>query len=382
MNIVNYGSNFTVYGEDVHTYKELPAYSYNVNFSSNSGFFLTKRLDLKANEEKVYGSHERRVRKVLNSFKIFERNLGLILSGQKGAGKSLFARLLAEQAIENGYPVIIVNNYIPGIDAFLMSITQEVVIIFDEFEKNFNKASRDDNHNPQEDMLSLFDGMDNGKKLFVITCNDTANLSSYMINRPGRFHYHFTIGAPEEEEIKEYLFDNLNEAAYKEIESIVRFSHTANITYDLLRAIVFELNQGETFQNALNDLNINRTGSVYFDIEIYTNLGEVFKTYHHSIDLYSDENNVIYIRNLRETDFTNKTSQWIDAEVNINCVEHTRDGLRIDGSQVHTSIDSDDYFTMTEAEVKIAKEKSEKRKVEYMLLKRCDVYCNNKYGVV
>ena len=45
-------------------------------------------------------------------------------------------------------------------------------------------------------MLSLFDGLDNGKKLFVITCNEVERLNAYLLNRPGRFHYHFVDCSP------------------------------------------------------------------------------------------------------------------------------------------------------------------------------------------
>lgn len=71
--------------------------------------------------------------------------------------------------------MIIVDCPIPGISNFLSSIEQEVVIIFDEFEKTF---ARNDDGDPQVELLSLFDGVDDGKKLFVITCNDTKRLTS------------------------------------------------------------------------------------------------------------------------------------------------------------------------------------------------------------
>ena len=179
MNVVNSGSRYQIYGEDVKTYKNLPIGSYEVNFNKMTGFFLSSRSDLIVNEEKIYGNHEEKVNKVIRSFEISNRNFGIILSGQKGIGKSLFARVLAQKAIEANLPVITVNYYNPGIADFLASIEQEVVVIFDEFEKTFGKS---ENMDPQEEMLTLFDGLDSGKKLFVITCNDVNKLNSYLIN--------------------------------------------------------------------------------------------------------------------------------------------------------------------------------------------------------
>jgi transcriptional regulator with GAF, ATPase, and Fis domain len=100
MNIVNSGSTYQVYGEGLHTFKQLPAASYEVCFHKMKGFFLQSRPNLESKEGKIYGDHERRVAKVLDAFEIANRNLGIILSGEKGIGKSLFARVLAEQAME------------------------------------------------------------------------------------------------------------------------------------------------------------------------------------------------------------------------------------------------------------------------------------------
>ena len=60
----------------------------------------------------------------------------MILSGHKGIGKSLFAKLLSIEAIRNGIPVIIADKYIPGIAAYIESIDQRVMVLFDEFDKN------------------------------------------------------------------------------------------------------------------------------------------------------------------------------------------------------------------------------------------------------
>lgn len=94
---------------------------------------------MKVKEKKIYGNSKDRVDKVLKSFKIADRNFGIILSGQKGIGKSLFAKMLAEAALKDGYPVLTVGAYVLGINEFLSSIDQEVVVIFDEFEKNCGK---------------------------------------------------------------------------------------------------------------------------------------------------------------------------------------------------------------------------------------------------
>lgn len=295
MNIVNAGSRYQVYGEDVKTYKELPVATYTVSFHPQMGFWLTQHDNLEINEGKIYGSHDRRVNKVFKSFELSDRNFGVILSGKKGIGKSLLARMLADRGIQNGFPVIIVDTAIPGISDFLSSIQQKVVIIFDEFEKTFGKVN-DDHKDPQIEMLSLFDGIDNGKKLFIITCNDVRQLNEFLINRPGRFHYHFEIGCPNSVEVRAYLEDKLGGNYQEEIEKVVKLAQMADITYDSLRAIAFDLRQGYPLEETLLDLNINYERDTYFDVIVRLTNGWTFTEYNHRIDIYQKEETSLRLR--------------------------------------------------------------------------------------
>ena len=91
-------------------------------------------------------------------------------------------------------PVIIVDTYIPGLANFIEEIEQEVMVMFDEFDKTFGGVNKSDGMaDPQTELLTLFDGLAQGKKLYVITCNNLNTLSDYLVNRPGRFHYHFRL---------------------------------------------------------------------------------------------------------------------------------------------------------------------------------------------
>ena len=113
MKIVSTGSTYSIYGDDLKTYEKLPVGTYEVGFSQMMGFFLEKKdnIDIK---EKVYGCHEKKARKILDSFKHTDRNLGVILSGNKGIGKSLTAKLIAKLGLKDKLPVILVNNCYPG----------------------------------------------------------------------------------------------------------------------------------------------------------------------------------------------------------------------------------------------------------------------------
>lgn len=143
MKIVNTGIKYQIYDDSLRTFDSLPAATYCVRFSKLSGFYLESRPNMQVNET-VYGPHESKVEKVIASYNAFTRSLGVILSGAKGIGKSMFARLLSTRAISAGLPVLIVDEAIPGIASYLESIDQEVMILFDEFDKTFAHPSDDD----------------------------------------------------------------------------------------------------------------------------------------------------------------------------------------------------------------------------------------------
>lgn len=290
MKVIKVGSRYETYHDELETFEQLPAQTYIVRFHKMMGFYLDKYAELEVKESKIYGVHDDKVAKVLKSFEHFDKNLGVILSGNKGIGKSLFAKLLAKKAVESGIPVIIVDRFVPGINSYLEEIDQEVLILFDEFDKTFGNIQTGDNEaDPQAGMLSLFDGISPGKKLFVITCNELRKLNDYLVNRPGRFHYHFRFEYPSAMEIKEYLRDKLDEKYYKEIDKVVLFSRKIDLNYDCLRAIAFELNTGESFESAIKDLNIINVNQERYNVVLYMNDGSTLSSRNVYLDLFNKE---------------------------------------------------------------------------------------------
>lgn len=259
MKIVNTGSTYKVYTDDLKTYDQLPVGVYRANFSKFTGFFLEKHPDVEITE-KLYGHHHEKVNKILDSFEKFNRNMGVIFSGDKGIGKSMAAKLMSQIAVQRNLPVILINEYLPGVSDLLNDIEQEVVVIFDEFDKTYSGGGRDDDGNDrQTEFLTLLDGFGRGKKLYVVTCNSLYKLNDFLVNRPGRFHYHIVFSYPNDDEIREYLSDKLEKKYHNEIDSVVAFSKRVDLNYDCLRAIAFELNNGLTFSDAIKDLNIVNT---------------------------------------------------------------------------------------------------------------------------
>ncbi len=268
MNIIKTGEYYRIFDDGIQVGKALDAATYEVVFVQNEGFYLRLVRVPDARETKVYGRMNERIEKVMRSYAMSSRNMGVILSGAKGIGKSLFAKLISARAVEEGLPVIMVNRYFNGLPQFLASIDQKCMVLFDEFDKNFFDPSRDteDHTSVQDSFLTLFDGVYASNKLFVITANSLGRLSEFLVNRPGRFRYHIRFSYPDETEIRQFLEDKLGDAAVSsEIDDVVKFSTIVPLSYDCLTAIAAELAMGESFESSLEILNIiNVTGSHYY----------------------------------------------------------------------------------------------------------------------
>lgn len=322
MKIIENGSALQVYANsDIIINDYIPTKYYKISFSKMQGFFLTETNSFTI-KEKIYGNHEEKLNKVLKTFKTFERSLGIILSGEKGIGKSLFAKLLSIEMIKNNIPVIICDQYIPGIANFIQTIDQEVLILFDEFDKTFSEKGDID---PQAEMLSLFDGTSNDKKCYCITCNNLRDLNEYLLNRPGRFHYHFRFDYPDNNEIEIYLKDQLQECYYDEIKNVIRFSNTTNLNYDCLRAIAFELNNGYSFKEAIDDLNIINYNyhETNFTVTVAFNDGTNIIRKHYPIDFDNDLNTIWFSyknRNIFNVSFDTESLKY-DYEQNMYYID-------------------------------------------------------------
>lgn len=91
MRIIKVGNTFRTYDDSLETFDKLPAQNYVVRFQKNSGFFLEKYADIEI-KEKTYGVHMSKVEKVLKAFPKAEKNLGVILSGNKESANHCLQR--------------------------------------------------------------------------------------------------------------------------------------------------------------------------------------------------------------------------------------------------------------------------------------------------
>lgn len=349
MKIVNFGSTFRIFGDDLKTFDKLPAATYKVDFNPMSGFSLDQVDDFKTKEEKIYGSHAEKIQKVLKSYTKFDRSMGIILSGNKGMGKSMFVQLIGEEVIQQlDIPVILVTKPFVGIADFIEEIDQEALIIFDEFEKMFsNRGVSSNREQPthiesQDNLLGLFDGTSQKKRLYAITVNELHRVNDFMLSRPGRFHYHIRFDYPSSDEIEVYLRDKLDEAYHGEIKHVVSFANRVKLNYDSLRAIAFELNEGYTFKSSIGDLNILTTESQRFNVKVSFTDGK-------SVDI-NGQNLNLFSENIRLDSYTSQGNYFSINFNPANAVEELNKMI-VTGQHVHTETRDEDGDPIDEVEV-------------------------------
>lgn len=259
MKFIEHDGSFQVAPDDVVSYQYLPAGYYKINYDSTHDIFsLDRTYEFSINDNKIYGVQKDKLNKVLKAYDASNRSLGVLLSGDKGIGKSLFAKLLCMSMYAKGKAIIIIDKTYKGLDRFLTDIPGDVVFLFDEFDKTFKicDSSEGRDESSQESLLSLFDGIGTQKRLFIVTANETENLSDCMLNRTGRFHYHFIFNYPNSDEITEYFKDNMINYDQSEVDKVVLLSNYIKLNYDSLRSIAFEFNLGYKLNEFIDDLNI------------------------------------------------------------------------------------------------------------------------------
>ena len=180
--------------DEINIQDKLPIRFYQFAVDKFRGLYLTN-TDYKTSHDKIYGDAEKIATHIIESYEKRDKNLGVLLSGGKGLGKSLTARLVIEKLCKT-HPVIIINEYISGMFDSLKEISN-AIILFDEFEKTFQgNADGSDNNTSaitkQEEMLSLLDGTAAGShNLYIFTCNETRSINENLMSRPGRIAYHY-----------------------------------------------------------------------------------------------------------------------------------------------------------------------------------------------
>lgn len=238
---------------------------------------------------KIYDIERLFIDRVKKSWANTVSNMGILLNGVKGTGKSVTAEILCN---EFNLPVIIVPFKHKNLVSFINDIQQDVIIFIDEYDKIFDRYDNS--------LLSVMDGVlkKDNRCLFLLTSNEQW-LERNMLQRPSRIRYVKTFGDLSATAILEIVNDML---IHKELlEPTVKFiSYLSIITMDLVKSIIEEVNIHQEVPQAFEDVfNINdgntQKNTVYLienakkvlqDTNVDTDPKMPFSEYHKEEDFY------------------------------------------------------------------------------------------------
>lgn len=267
---------------DIIVLDKLEPKTYVVKFNEQRGIFYLTVVDDMSVPIKVYGKCIDHSERIISTFLKRHEQTGVHLTGEKGSGKTLLAKVISEKLRDLGMATIIVNDNFCGeaFNTFVASIGDPCLFLFDEYEKIYNSEE-------QQKMLTLFDGTRNSKKLFIVTSNNSYAVDQCMTNRPGRFFYKIKYAGLHIDFVTEYLDDCLKNK--NNMESVILLVNIigAEFNFDMLKAIVEEMNRyNETAQEAVDILNIELTGgnATYKILELVSTKSKLV-SYNKTVDL-------------------------------------------------------------------------------------------------
>lgn len=263
-------------GDQVRT---IPAGVWQVKWDGNRGEFFLTQQDPMTLPEKTYGTTNKRADKILKTFMSRSgRNTGVLLTGNKGSGKTLLTKETCIKAMKIGLPVLVISDAFVGTTFFeyMNGITQPCVVLIDEFEKVYRREEE------QNGLLSLLDGTGANNKLFLLTSN-SENVSEFLLSRPSRLFYHWRYGKLEEEVLVGYCKDNLKDE--KHIKNLTTlWGISSDMSFDVLQSIVEELNRypDAHFVDLICNMNVSLGDALNrrFQFTSATFDGKEIKEYH------------------------------------------------------------------------------------------------------
>lgn len=202
------------------------------------GWFLEMTGDKFQFPYKIYGQHDHIVDRLKRAWPVLDGNLGVLFDGIKGTGKTITAQLLANWCIEElNMPVLVVDSPVPLKD-ILDQLEQNVMVIFDEFEKTHHKKE------DQQRILTCVDGMGRSqyRRFFLFTTNTPA-LEDNLVDRPSRIRYCWKFKRLSDSIIQMLMDDLLDQDCIQYRGDILQFLLTRNVcSIDVAKMVIREVN--------------------------------------------------------------------------------------------------------------------------------------------
>ncbi|MDH2154138.1 AAA family ATPase [Stenotrophomonas sp. GD03657] len=179
--------------------------------------------------EKRFGNHNKHMERIKDDYDRLNPAMGVLLTGLKGSGKSMFGEDLGNWIVGAGLPVLMINQPLsPEMLRHIIASTGPCMVYFDEFGKIYKEEERNK-------LLSLFSDTTLTGVLFVITGNDRKEFPDMVYDRPGRFRYRLSFSDLKTSaaiEVGEYY--KLSEL---QTAGLARYVNTHAISWDMLCSV-------------------------------------------------------------------------------------------------------------------------------------------------
>ena len=225
---------------------------YVIKHKEMAGFYLLEKQEKFDFPYKIYDLENNFVDRIIKSYTSFDSNMGILLYGIKGTGKSVTAKIVCNKL---HLPVILIEGDVKdlvGVEEFINNIPEEFVLFIDEYEKKYGYND--------DAMLSIMDGSSSSKykRLFIFTTN-SIYVNDNLLSRPSRIRYIKKYGSLDLSIINEIIDDTLQIKDKKD--DIIKFCNQLEIvTVDILKSIISEVNLFNESPQSFEDIfNINKS---------------------------------------------------------------------------------------------------------------------------
>lgn len=248
------------------THETLPAGIWILEFNPFTGFYFTQLSKNFTFNHKVYGLEKSLIARISKSYEHITGNLGVLFNGVKGTGKTVTAKMICNDFIKRGIPVILVTEKIEGGIQYINNIAQDLVIFVDEYEKVYSKDEGGERGDAE--LLTVMDGAQKSdfRRTFLLTTNQL-HINDNMIQRPGRIRYLKQFGDLSKSVVEEVVDDKLIHKSRRD--ALVRFIMSLEIvTIDIVNAVIQEVNihneDPEVFKGVFNVKTLEGKYDVHF----------------------------------------------------------------------------------------------------------------------
>lgn len=275
------GNRYYLTGPSVE-HKKLSNQVYTVKVDENGQFYLTHVCESYDFDYKIYGLETKLIDRVIKTYQHEDKgNLGVLLNGVKGTGKTVSSKIIANSLNQ---PTIVITTPYKGVQYFINSIPQNITIFIDEYEKIYGQSN---------DMLTIMDGAMNSsyRRAFLLTTNKMY-IEDNLKQRPSRLRYIKKFEDLLPSVVEEIIDDILINKEFK-ADCMKFMTSLSLITVDIVKSVINEVNIHNESPFVFEDVfNVNKVEGKYKLIEI-DNLGNesqlannanIYPRPHYSID--------------------------------------------------------------------------------------------------